>query len=225
MRPSDPVVSVVIPARNEADYLGKTLSSVTTQQTPVPFEVIVVDGQSTDGTSAIAREFGVQIISQSGRGIGSGRHEGAEHCSGDWLAFIDADTQVVPTYLDRMLAFVRGENLDAASARCRVVGSYRGKAKQVVVNRIFPHLRRPILPGFNFFVAASVYHESGGFPDVPNEDTDYSRKLAKSYDTAYHPEVLVETSGRRFTDDGLTGAAYHYLRLDLRRMRMDLEET
>ena len=118
-----------------------------------------------------------------------------------------------------MLSFVRERDLDAASSRCRVIDAYRGKAKQVVVNRLFPHLRRPILPGFNFFVNAGVYAESGGFPDVPNEDTAYSRRLAREYDTAYHPEVLVETSGRRFDKSGLTGALYHYVRLDVVRLR------
>jgi len=59
-----------------------------------------------------------------------------------------------------MLAFVRDQDLAAASSRCRVVGSYRGKAKQAVVNRAFPRLTRPILPGFNFFVDADVYADT-----------------------------------------------------------------
>jgi glycosyltransferase involved in cell wall biosynthesis len=219
MQAADPVVSVVIPALEEGEYLGQTLSSLDSQRTDHPFEVLVVDGGSTDGTRALAREFDVPVLEQSGRGIGDGRHEGAQRVTGEWLAFIDADTRVDPDYLDEMLGFVREEGLDAASSRCRVVNSYRSKAKQVVVNRVFPRLRKPILPGFNFFVSAEVYQETGGFPDVPNEDTAYSRRLAAEYETGYHPDVLVETSGRRFASDGLTGATYHYLRLDVGRLR------
>jgi hypothetical protein len=118
-----------------------------------------------------------------------------------------------------MLEYVRERNLDAASSRCRVIDAYRGKAKQVVVNRVFPHLRKPILPGFNFVVDADVYERTGGFPDVPNEDTAYSRQLGAEYRIGYHPDVLVETSGRRFGKSGLTGALYHYLRLDAGRLR------
>jgi glycosyltransferase involved in cell wall biosynthesis len=219
MGASDSVVSVVIPALDEAAYLPRTLSSFARQDAAVAFEVIVVDGGSTDGTREIAREFGVRLVDAPGSGIGAARHVGAQHAAGEWLAFVDADTRVRENYLTAMLAFTHEQDLAAASSRCRVIDAYRGKAKQAVVNRLFPHIPRPVLPGFNFFVDAAVYEESGGFPDVPNEDTAYSRKLAREYEIGYHPEILVETSGRRFGDDGLTGALYHYLRLDVGRVR------
>jgi glycosyltransferase involved in cell wall biosynthesis len=218
MRTSDPVVSVVIPTLEEIEYLPETLSSLQ-RQDPIPFEVLVVDGGSTDGTRSAARRFDVRVIEQSGTGIGAARHEGARRANGEWLAFVDADTRLRPAYLSEMLSFVRERDLDAASSRCRVVDARRGKAKQAVINRVFPHLRRPVLPGFNFFIDADVYAASGGFPNVPNEDTAYSRRLAREYDVAYHPEELVETSGRRFGESGLTGALYHYVRLDVGRLR------
>ena len=219
MAASEPVVSVVIPALNEAAYLPRTLSTLGRQDGGVPFETVVVDGGSTDGTREIAREFGVTLIEAPGTGIGEARHVGAEYASGDWLAFVDADTKVRDRYLTEMLAVVRERDLAAASSRCRVIDAYRGKAKQAVVNHVFPSLPRPILPGFNFFIDANIYARTGGFPDVPNEDTAYSRRLAREYDTGYHPEVLVETSGRRFGNDGLTGALSHYLWLDAGRVR------
>jgi hypothetical protein len=92
---------------------------------------------------------------------------------------------------------------------------------QATINRVFPRLRRPILPGFNFFVDADVYSAAGGFPDVPNEDTAFSRHLARQYATAYHPDVLVESSGRRIHRDGLTRTLLHYVYLDVGRMRAD----
>jgi len=217
----EPVVSVVVPALDEARYISRTLSSLSAQETAVPFEVIVVDGGSTDGTRDVAREYGVEVVDQSGTGIGQGRHEGSQKASGEWLAFVDADTRVLDSHVDGMLGFVREHDLAAASSRCRVIDATRGKAKQVVVNRVFPQLPRPILPGFNFFVDAQIYEQTGGFPDVPNEDTAYSRQLATEHRTAYHPDVLVETSGRRFGSDGLTGALYHYVRLDVARVRAD----
>lgn len=214
-----PTVSVVIPALDEAEYLPETLTSLANQRFEKPFEVIVVDGGSTDETPSIVRESDARLIRQSGTGIGAGRHEGAMRARGEWLAFVDADTRPVPSYLAEMHEFVEREGLDAASSRCRVVGSHRGKAKQLVVNRLFPRLGRPILPGFNVFVDATVYRASGGFPNVPNEDTAFSRALAREYDVGYHPELLVETSGRRFRRSGLTGALYHYVRLDVGRLR------
>ena len=213
-----PKVSFVIPARNEAASLPATLRSIGNLATDVPHEVVVVDGGSADATPEIAERFGARVIHQRGRGIGAGRHAGAERARGEWLAFVDADTTLHPDYLDRMLAFV-GQGYDAASSRCRIAGPRRAKLMELVINHVFPRLERPILPGFNLLVAREVYDAAGGFPDVPNEDTAFSRALGRRYRTGYCPDVLVVTSGRRIRRTGLTGTLVHYLRLDAGRLR------
>lgn len=213
----NPSVSVVVPARNEADYLPATLRSVRAVADG-PREVIVVDGGSTDGTRDIAADAGARVVEQPGEGIGDARHRGALRAEGEWVAFIDADTVLRPDYLRRMRAHVAETGQRAASSRCLVRGC-RGKAMQLTVNHAFPRLDRPVLPGFNFFVERETYVASGGFPNVPNEDTAFSRRLGRAVSTGYCPEVLVETSGRRFREQGLTGALVHYLVLDWRRWR------
>lgn len=218
---ADPAVSFVVPARNEADYLGAALSSIRDQETDVPYEVVVVDGGSDDGTVAIAREHGARVVRQAAGGIGAARHLGAEATRGAWLAFVDADTVLRPDYLDAMRGFVAERALAAASSRCRLVGPRRAAVMQGVITHVFPRLSRPVLPGFNFFVAREAYEAAGGFPDVPNEDTAFSRRLGRDVPTGYHPEPLVATSARRIADAGLTGTLAHYLRLDWERLRAD----
>ena len=215
---SDPVVSVVVPARNESDYLPRTLTSLAAQETDVPFEVIVVDGDSDDGTPGIAIEWGARLVRGPGDGIGAGRHRGAKVARGSWLAFVDADTVLDPAYLETMLGTVEWRELAAASSRCRIPG-LRAKPMELTINHIFPRLDRPILPGFNFFVDTDVYEETGGFPNVANEDTAYSRQLGERYRTGYGRRVLVETSPRRIEAQGLLGMCVHYLRLDWQRLR------
>lgn len=214
-------VSVVIPALNEADYLEDCLASVRDQTSDAVVEIVVVDGGSRDGTPQIGLSNGARVLDQSSTGIGPARHEGAIATDGDWLLFVDADTTLDRSYVEKLLAFCDREGLGAASARCRVVGSRRGKAMQVVLNQLFSRLRRPILPGFNTVVRRDAYEAVGGYPSVPNEDTAFSRRLGRQFDTAYHPEVLVETSGRRFGESGLTRALWHYLRLDWGRLRAE----
>lgn len=215
---TSPLVSVVVPARNEADYLPETLERLRAQTTDQPYEVIVVDGDSEDRTPAIARESDVRLVAGPGSTIGHGRHLGARAARGEWLAFVDADTLVEPTYLDAMLEHVREEGLAAASSCCRMRGR-RATLMQGVINHVFPRLERPILPGFNFFVERDAYEAAGGFPDVPNEDTAFSRRLARSEPTGYCPATLVETSPRRIRETGLTGTLWHYARLDWDRYR------
>ncbi|MDY6764859.1 MAG: glycosyltransferase family A protein [Halobacteria archaeon] len=145
-------VSFVVPAKNEEDYIGDTLKSIRNHETNVRYEISVVDGGSTDSTPEIAEEFGANVYYQDGGGIGRGRHIGACRSSGNWLAFIDADTVVVPRYLDTMLSYVEENALVAGSSLCDMVGVRRAKIMEGTINHVFSRLSRPILPGFNFFV-------------------------------------------------------------------------
>lgn len=213
---ADPLVSFVVPAYQEADQLPAALESIAAQDADVDWEVIVVDGGSTDATREIAREAGARVVEQDGTGIGAARDQGAAVARGEWLAFVDADTRLAPGYLREMLSFVRGRGLVAAAARCRVTGPWRTRVPELITNHVFPRMGRPVLPGFTTFVAADAYERAGGYPDVPNEDKALSRALGRVGDAAYHPEVLVETSGRRFAERGLVRALLYYLRLDVR---------
>ncbi|QCS41105.1 glycosyltransferase family 2 protein [Natrinema versiforme] len=214
-------VSFVVPARNEADYLRGALASLTALDTSYEYEVIVVDGRSTDETPAIAREYGATVVRDAGSSIAAARNLGAERAAGEWLAFIDADTRVRANYLTELLGFVEANGLAAASSYCRITGPRRAKLMELTINHVFSRLERPILPGFNCLVHRRAFDEIGGFPRVANEDTAFSRALARRFPTAYCPAVLVESSGRRVAEDGLTGTLWHYLRLDLERLRTD----
>jgi glycosyltransferase involved in cell wall biosynthesis len=218
---ASPTASYVVPALDEEGYVDDALASIAALETDEPYEVLVVDGGSDDATREIARDHGARVIEQPGEGIGDARDLGARHADGDWLAFVDADTTVAPRHLDAMLGFLRDDDLVAASSRVRMTECWRAKLMQATINRVFPLLSRPVLPGFNCVVDADVYRDADGFPDVPNEDTAFSMRLARHGDTAYHPEVLVHSSGRRVAELGLTGTLLHYLLLDLGRYWAD----
>ncbi|ELZ08297.1 family 2 glycosyl transferase [Halovivax asiaticus JCM 14624] len=217
--PTDRSVSAVIPARNEAAYIDATLSSCRELIGASFDEIIVVDGESTDETVPIARDHGVTVVTEPERSIARARNVGARRATGEWLAFVDADTVLDPSYLSAMLTYVDLTGRAAASSYCRITGPVRAKLMQGTINRLFPRLTHPILPGFNTFVHRAAFDALGGFPDVPNEDTAFSRRLAAEYPTGYCPRILVETSGRRVAADGLTGTLWHYARLDVGRVR------
>ncbi|ASV76489.1 Putative glycosyl transferase [Thermogutta terrifontis] len=97
-----PRISVVIPVYNGAKYLREALASVM-EQTYKPFEIIVVDDGSTDGSADIAKSFAENIIvlSQANRGESAARNLGINAASGDWIAFLDADDIWHPKKLER----------------------------------------------------------------------------------------------------------------------------
>lgn len=98
-------LSIIIPALNEADYLPRLLTSIANQKSyKGKLEVIVVDGQSDDGTARIARSFkdripGLQVIEAARRDIGYQRNRGAERAACHYLLFLDADTILPPNAL------------------------------------------------------------------------------------------------------------------------------
>jgi O-antigen/teichoic acid export membrane protein len=103
---SDLKVSVVVPARNAAAWLGECLESIDLQH---PHEMIVIDGCSTDDTIKIARSFGAHVISDEGRGLPAARMLGVRTASSDVVALIDADVVLPPGSLERLLGeFERG---------------------------------------------------------------------------------------------------------------------
>ena len=72
-----PEISVIVPALNEVKYLEATLESIVSQNTNVPYELIVSDNGSTDGSLDIAKNYADVVLQCEERGIGPGRHFGA----------------------------------------------------------------------------------------------------------------------------------------------------
>src|SRR5690606_6253160 len=92
--PARPTVSIVIPAYNEEDGLGTTLSAVLEARPPGVAEVIVVGDGSTDRTAAIAAEAGVRVVRHpNNRGYGASLKTGIRAATGDYILTMDADGQ------------------------------------------------------------------------------------------------------------------------------------
>jgi glycosyltransferase involved in cell wall biosynthesis len=87
-------VSIVIPARNEEESLGRVLDELFCTITTMPdfaFEVIVVDNDSGDSTAVIGREKGAMVLQESSPGKGKALAKGFEAASGDIIIMMDAD--------------------------------------------------------------------------------------------------------------------------------------
>ncbi len=106
MRPvTEGLVSVVVAARNEEEFIREALESVLAQDHE-PAEVIVVDDGSTDATAQVAAGFGVRVLQTDGEGPGAARNAGLAVASGEfWVAF-DADDVMPPGRLARQVAYL-----------------------------------------------------------------------------------------------------------------------
>lgn len=96
-----PLISVIIPARNSAPTLKACLESIH-NSTYSNFEVIVVDGGSSDHTVDIARSFGAKVLLGNGRGRGADCNLVLPEAKGEIVAFTDADCIVDRSWLERI---------------------------------------------------------------------------------------------------------------------------
>jgi glycosyltransferase involved in cell wall biosynthesis len=105
-----PKFSIIIPALNEEKFLPKLLASIT-RQTVKNFDVVVVDGQSKDRTIAVANRFksripNLTVVSCDPPGVSRQRNMGARVGRADWLVFVDADSVLLPAFIERIGRFI-----------------------------------------------------------------------------------------------------------------------
>src|SRR5256886_1068507 len=107
--PSEPLVSVVMPAYNVAWCVGRAVDSVLAQDFR-PWELIVVNDGSTDGTGGLLERYGaaITVINQENRGMSAARNAGIRRARGTYVAFLDADDWWLAGKLSRQVELMRG---------------------------------------------------------------------------------------------------------------------
>jgi len=126
--------SIVIPAYNEQDYIGKTLSALKElDYPPSRLEIIIVENGSTDRTDSVVAAnapVSAKVVRIAETGVSHARNLGADLVSqaSDWVIFLDADTYFAPTFLrelDRFLRANAGRNLGTGMVSLRPVPDSR----------------------------------------------------------------------------------------------------
>lgn len=117
----EPKVSVIIPARNEEKHIAAALTSVLTQDYG-NFEVIAVNDRSEDGTQNILNELAtthpqlcvlqLTTLPEGWLGKNHALHMGAQHATGEFLLFADADVVMENTTIKRAINFMKATDLD-----------------------------------------------------------------------------------------------------------------
>jgi len=97
------LISVIIPAYNEENYIGKCLDSLQKQTLNRNlYEIIVIDNASTDKTSAIVKKYPVKLIFEKRKSVVIARQKGVDNSRGNIIVSADADTIYPPHWLKRI---------------------------------------------------------------------------------------------------------------------------
>ncbi len=117
-------VSVIIPAYNVGEYIGKCLRSVLAQ-TYGDLEIIVINDGSADNTLAEIKSYSgdarVKLIDQENAGVAAARNTGIAAASGKYLAFVDSDDWIEPLMYEKLRAALINEGADMAACNYNVV--------------------------------------------------------------------------------------------------------
>ena len=199
-----PAVSVVIPLYNKGPYIARALNSVLAQ-TFQDFEVIVVDDGSTDDGAEIVRGFKdlqIRLIQQKNQGVSAARNRGIEAARAEMVAFLDADDEWLPGFLETILRLRRKfpeAGLYGTAYEVRFPGSIvqRVYIKDEGERLLSSYFGALVNFGSNTFNSSSfaapknVLIGVGSYPlGVKwNEDGTLWGKVALQYPVVYSPEI------------------------------------
>ena len=199
-------VSIIVPTWNEEKYLAKCLDALVNQSWHGSWEIIVVDGGSTDGTVGVAENYANRVLIEPNMRVGAARNAGARKARGEILAFIDADTIANPRWLEAITRAFHEESMAVG-----VTGPtlpYDGQLYDIItyrlwtiyLQRILLHFEMPHVIGFNCAYRRAPFLQVGGFDEenVMSEDIKLAHKIRRYGKIRFDRHMSALTSARRF---------------------------
>ena len=173
------MITIIIPLYNKEASIATALRGVLAQSYQ-DFEVVVVDDGSTDGGAAVVEQFDdprIRLIRQANGGVSAARNRGIAEARGEHVAFLDADDEWMPTFLEEIAALIAEYPECKARATNYIFNSNGVKSPTILRKMPFTEGRGVLT---NYFEVASCSHppmwtsavcidcdllqEIGGFP-------------------------------------------------------------
>ena len=192
------MISVVVPAFNEAKLLGATLACIREAAQGLDVELVVCDNNSTDRTAEIARHAGAKVVFEPVNQISRARNTGAAAASGDWLVFIDADSYPDRALFADLAGAIAQERFVGGGSTMRFDEADRASHAAVAIWNAISRVMRWAAGSF-VFCKADAFRQIGGFSTelYASEEIDFSRRLKRlGRFTILHRHPL-RTSGRK----------------------------
>lgn len=207
--------SVIVPAHNEEQYIGKCLRAIRTAEEQTEsgsVQIIVVANRCTDKTAEIAAQYGAEVIENQDKCIASIRNVGAKAAAGEILVTVDADTYIAPETFTEIRTLLESGRYIGGGA----VPTFDRASLGIAVSTFYVLLQmlpeiircRGMLSGAVFWCRKSDFDAVGGFDPslVSLEDLDFAKRLkqygkerGKKYGTL---KSKIYTSARKFDQFG-----------------------
>lgn len=202
-----PLISVVIPLYNKELHIKRALDSVLTQKIQ-NFEIVIIDDGSIDKGVEIVKKFTdprIRLIQQENMGVSIARNRGIKEAKGDIIAFLDADDEWTPTFLETILRLRK--NYPQAGAYATSYVFCNSKRRIETANYVgipaapweglVPNYFRSVTQGELILCSSAVAIPKRVFMDVGDfpvgiwwgEDVDMWGRIAIKYSVAFSWEV------------------------------------
>ncbi len=222
------MISFIISAKNEAEYIAECLASVASQVTEEPIEILVVDNQSTDKTvlKAKAQCPQAKIIVETEPGVVSARQAGFKNAQGELLIFLDADVRLPHRFwLKNLLGIIQPHQVVAVSTHYKYYEmSFLVKVIQTFGTYfcIYPWIffadkvfkKTSHMVGGMMAIKHSALNRIGGFGNETQfygDEISVVKKLYAWGKIIVSPKLWVYTSGRRYQQYGMFQTVYKYV--------------
>ncbi|MEM0492867.1 MAG: glycosyltransferase, partial [Candidatus Thermoplasmatota archaeon] len=108
------MISVIIAVRNEKKHIKECIQAIYQQDYKEPYEVIIIDGESTDGTyeelQELQKKYNFTLLKNNKKNAAAGRNIGIQKAKGEYIAFIDADATPYPDWLTKIQETIKKTN-------------------------------------------------------------------------------------------------------------------
>lgn len=215
-------VSVVVPTYQEAKGIEAFLTQLHRQTLPRPeYEVIVVDGESRDGTREIASRYADRVIVQTTPGIGGARNDGVRIARAEIIATTDADCRIPPDWLEDIVEDFQDPEVVAV---CGPDGPFDGGLKaRFIYFFVRGIIRLAALAGLygtggtNSAFRKDAFLAVGGYRNLPHsDDVDVGIRIRAKGRIVYDSRLYVEISVRRLEKNGYMRTLFLWLQGDLK---------
>ena len=206
-----PFVSVIVGIRNEEKFIEECIESLLNLDYPRDsYEIIIVDGMSTDKTPEIVQKYPVKLLFNERKNVAAARNLGVKNAKGNFVAFTDGDCKVDPQWLKVLIREMQdapddvvcfgGPNLifDTDPIFGRVVGyaqeSFLGSGGSAQSKNSTKRHYVSSLPNCNAMYKKAAILEAGGFDErfVVGQDGDLNYRIGKKGNRfLYVPEAQV----------------------------------
>lgn len=220
-------LSIIIPAHNEEEYIGRCLGSLTEEihnqkDSLVRLkEVVVVNNASTDKTEHIAKKFPkVKVVFEEKKGITQARQKGLKEAKGDLLAYIDADTYISSGWFETINDEFRNDGkLICLSGPYDYFDIPVWQRRAVILYWSMLAAPTDILTGYvvvggNFVARKDALIKIGGFDTTISfygEDTNIGRRLSEVGKVKFSKKFVIHTSARRLNQEGILKVGSKYM--------------